>query len=264
MPSQRTPFLLMLIVSSSITFGSGSSDWNGYRKMLYNDLAKLGNKLDFVGAVPQDGDMEDGDSEGHRGFTIEQIAGSSGAGMAAAPNIVLLHAGTNDMNKENIDYRGAPDRLKNLMEKIFDYSPDAVIFVAQIIMSKTATTQYRIEDFNHEIPSMVKSFSSKKVVVVDMSTNLTRWDMKDNLHPNDDGFRKMADMWYGAIMDAEKNGLISKPGQPQTPPDQTSVAGCKSTPSWYNVGEIASGAKVYVLSPPPFLYTHVNTTQTIN
>lgn len=218
--------------------------------MLYNDLAKLGNKLDFVGGVPQDGDMEDGDSEGHRGFVIDEIAGSSGIGMAAAPNIVLLHAGTNDMNKDNIDYRNAPNRLKKLMEKIWDYSPDALILVAKIIMSKTAQTQYRIEDFNHEIPEMVKSFKDKKVAIVEMDTLLDRWDMKDNLHPADKGFRKMADAWYAAILDAEKQGLITKPGKASTPPDQTSVAGCKSTPSWYNVGEIASGAKVYVFFHP--------------
>ncbi|CAM1510739.1 Fc.00g082520.m01.CDS01 [Cosmosporella sp. VM-42] len=92
-----------------------------------------------------------------RGHGIEQV------GIFAAANIVLLHAGTNDM-KNNVDPPNTPARVKGLIDYIFKHSSDAVVL----------------------------------------------------------------------------------PGKAKIPPDSTSPENCKSTPSWYRVGEIATGARVFV------------------
>jgi hypothetical protein len=90
--------------------------------------------------------------------------------------------------------------------------------------------------------------NGKKVVLVPMNDALTTSDLADNLHPNDGGYEKMAAAYYQAIQAADADGLISKPGKWQDPPDATSPDRCRSTPSWYRVGFIADGAKVYVNS----------------
>jgi hypothetical protein len=73
--------------------------------------------------------MSDPDHEGHRGKIIDEISDLASIGISAAPNIVLLHAGTNDMNKD-VDTGNAPARLKKLIDKILKVSPKAVILVS--------------------------------------------------------------------------------------------------------------------------------------
>lgn len=202
--------------------------------------------------------MTDNYHEGHRGKFIEQIGEESYLGIGAGPNIVLLHAGTNDCNK-SIEVDTAPERLANLIDLILDSSPDAVVLVCQIIPSKRSDTQVRIKNFNDALPDIVDQFvaKKKKVHLVDMNKALTIADLKDDLHPKDVGYAKMADTWYDAILAVDKKNWISKPGKPTS----TSPENCQSTPSWYKVGQIADGAKVYGLPPSPALIPKANAGQ---
>ncbi|KAF2787072.1 carbohydrate esterase family 3 protein [Melanomma pulvis-pyrius CBS 109.77] len=239
--------LRVLPIGDSITWGAQSTDETGYRKSLFNQLANRGNTVNFVGGTPS-GQMADNDHEGHRGFIIDEISTASNVGIYAAANIVLLHAGTNDM-KNDIDPSNAPQRLKNLINKIFEHSEDAVVFVCQIIPANPVPfilTVPRIARFNSAIPDLVDEFVSagKKVMMVSMNNALLINDLADGLHPNDNGYLKMADAYYAAIEKADEKKWITKPGKGETPPTLTGPEFCKSTPSWYNVGQIANGAKI--------------------
>lgn len=186
---------------------------------------------------------------------IDEISDASNVGIYAAANIVLLHAGTNDMKNE-IDPSNAPLRLKKLIDKILKHSENAVVFVCQIIPADPAlypSTVPRIENFNAAIPDLVAEYVSagKKVMMISMNKALSIADLADGLHPNDNGYSKMANSYYAAIEEADEKDWISKPGKGETPPDSTGPAACKSTPSWYKVGQIADGAKMYVNSFPP-------------
>ncbi|KAM3070543.1 hypothetical protein ACMFMF_007997 [Clarireedia jacksonii] len=58
----------------SITYEYQSTDGNGYRLQIFNDLARsLNNTVDIIGSV-QAGTMADNNSEGHVGATIDEIA----------------------------------------------------------------------------------------------------------------------------------------------------------------------------------------------
>lgn len=236
----------MLPIGDSITWGAQSSDENGYRRVLHDNLVSRGNNVDFVGSLAN-GDFADDQHEGWRGKVIDEIRAYSGRGIYAAPNIVLLHAGTNDM-LHDLDTPNAPKRLKKLVDLIFQVNPDAAVFLCQIIPSTTASIQQRIEIFNAAIPGVVADYvkAGKKVTMVEMNKAVYYTDLKDNLHPNDGGYRKMAAAWYAAINEADGNGWISKAGKARDPPDSTSPDACQATPSWYHVGQIADGAKVYV------------------
>ncbi|KAL8704000.1 MAG: hypothetical protein Q9201_002832 [Fulgogasparrea decipioides] len=60
--------LRILPLGSSIVAGVGSSDGNGFRKFLKDDL--LGTKMQYVGSL-RSGSMTENYHEGHFDFTIE-------------------------------------------------------------------------------------------------------------------------------------------------------------------------------------------------
>lgn len=210
-------------------------------------MADRGNSVDFVGSISA-GDFADNQNEGHRGKIIQEISDMSGLGIYAAANIVLLHAGTNDMNF-NIDPDGAPDRLSKLIGYIYEHSPNAAVFVCQVIPSTTPAILARIQTFNKAIPGIVNDWinKGKHITLVDMYDVINKdTDLHDNLHPNTGGYSKMAHTWYDAITSADAKGWIVQAGTPSSPPSATGPEECKPTPAWKNVGKLAEGAKVYV------------------
>ena len=62
--------LRILPLGASITLGYGSSDANGYRLYLQEDLAST--TLQYVGSM-RNGSMSDNYHEGHSGFTIRSV-----------------------------------------------------------------------------------------------------------------------------------------------------------------------------------------------
>lgn len=186
--------------------------------------------------------MADNYNEGHNGATIDQIASFAGESLSQRPNVVLIHAGTNDMNLP-LDPSGAPDRLGNLIDTVLATCPDALVLVAQIIPSGGATTEANIIQFNAAIPGVVNARAHKgyHVLTVDMFTRLTSpKDYADGLHPNDIGYTIMGNVWYEALgyADAVLNWITPPIGSATKP----GLVYCPNLPVWYPQGEIANGA----------------------
>lgn len=199
-------------MGDSITYGIDSSDGNGYRQDLQNNL--YGSDQLFVGSV-KSGNMYDNDNEGHPGATINQIAGYAWNSLGDRPNVVLLHAGTNDLNNPNPTdpYSSAPDRLGSLIDEIVGACPDAAVLVAQIIGSADAGTQSRIDTFNSQVPGVVAARANKgqHVMVVDMSSVRGGDLSADGTHPTDSGYSKMAGIWWSAMSAADWKSWIQAP-----------------------------------------------------
>lgn len=132
--------------------------------------------------------MSDNYNEGHPGFTISRIAAVAGPALAMRPNIVLLHAGTNDLNNwpplANESYADAPARLGALVDEVVERCPGAVVLVAQIISAANVNTEARISAFNAAVPGVVRERVERggKVAVVDMS-GVGVGELVDGLHP---------------------------------------------------------------------------------
>lgn len=184
--------------------------------------------------------MSENQNEGHDGATIDEISNFATNVLKQRPNVVLLHAGTNDLDrKENV--ATAPDRLSALVDKISQACPDAAILVAKLIPSRSPGTETRIVEYNVAVSSIVanRKGAGKKVFLVNQFDALDpSRDLFDTLHPNDGGYSKMAGTWYNAIASvANTNKWIKDP-----------VAGsglkeeCAKNPVWYPQGEIANGA----------------------
>ena len=174
-------------LGDSITWGwinGGGS--NGYRERLLADLKASGNTVDFVG-TQKSGNMADNDNQGHPGFTISQIRGVAAGGLASKPNVVLIHAGTNDLNRGNPASEpdaDAPRRLGLLVDDVLKAVPNAVVIVAKIIPSKKSGLAANIKTFNNALPAIVAARVSKgsKVSIVDMNV-LSLNELSDDLHP---------------------------------------------------------------------------------
>ena len=153
------------------------------------------------------------------------------------PNIILLHAGTNDCNESPpVDPSHAPDRLGSLIDQLLRDAPDAVVLVAQIIHAESQTTDKLIKSFNNAIPGVVdqRVKQGHNVMVVDMRS-ITAADLIDGLHPSDAGYNKMADLWFKGIQEASEKGWIKAPKKPLSTPGQKGQSAgrfCTQPPFW--------------------------------
>ncbi|WP_279631408.1 SGNH/GDSL hydrolase family protein [Streptomyces aquilus] len=208
--ASTTPLRVMPI-GDSITWGVGSSTGNGYRAPLWDKLSTDGHPLDFVG-TGRAGSMSDPDNEGHSGYKIHQVSALTDASLTRyRPNVVTLMIGTNDLN-EVYQVSTATDRLRSLVNQITADVPDATVLVASLVVSTSGSEELYRPAYNQAIPQIVRDAQAagKRVAYVDMSS-LTTADLADGLHPNDSGYRKMADAFHRGIQTADSAGWLKNP-----------------------------------------------------
>ncbi len=196
-------------MGDSVTCGNQSSTGNGYRGPLHDDLTGAGHAVDFVGSA-RNGTMSDPDNEGHAGWRIDQLAGITDSSMATyKPDVVLLMAGTNDLG-QNYQVSTAPARLGGLVDKILRDDPKATVLVASLITSMNTVVAPLRPAYNTAVADMVstKKAAGEHVALADMSA-VTTADMFDALHPNDNGYKKMAVAWNKSIEAAAASGWIT-------------------------------------------------------
>ncbi|WP_406320024.1 ricin-type beta-trefoil lectin domain protein [Streptomyces sp. NBC_00519] len=201
----------LMPLGDSITWGVGSPSGNSYRSYLWNQLSAEGHAPDFVGSG-RNGTLSDPDNEGHSGWRIDQIAGIADSVLARyRPNVIILEIGTNDLNG-NYQIPTAPDRLRALIDQITRAAPDATVLLGTVIVSTSGTEEANRPAFNARLPGIVQDAQAagKHVRLVDMSA-LTSADLSDALHPNDNGFRKMADAFNAGVQAADADGWIKPP-----------------------------------------------------
>lgn len=177
-----------------------SGYWAGYRKPLYLSLQNSGYQPDFVGSQA-DGQLAgnfDYDHEGHGGQTAAYIASNIYGWLSMNPaDIILLHIGTNDLNI-NPQNTGAAD-VEAILNEIDNFSTDVIVVIARII--QTNPPQSYITQFNNNVQAMAEAriAAGDKIVIVNQENALTQGDMSDSLHPNEQGYAKMANVWFNAL-----------------------------------------------------------------
>jgi lysophospholipase L1-like esterase len=223
-PAYNLPLKIMPL-GDSITRGIiGNNDRNsgGYRTELWNKFVDDGLKVEFVGSQSNGPDrLSNKHHEGHAGWTIRQIAASVNEWLnASQPDLILLTVGTNDTAKSSL--RTMIDELSALIDQITSQSPDVHLLVASIPpihpTVKPAVRVLRAIYFNAAIPNIVNSkvAQGKKVDFVDMRSltvnDLTcslSLDLDNGLHPNAQGYRKIANFWHDAIFKVISNQQTS-------------------------------------------------------
>ncbi|WP_045743334.1 FG-GAP-like repeat-containing protein [Actinoplanes rectilineatus] len=204
--------LRVMPLGDSITRGTGSDPIYGYRNRLWNLVSQQDQyTIDYVGSVTSDAAMADMDHEGHRGWTTVQLRAEIDAWMdAQQPDVVLLHAGINDLNREGVSGETAVNRLDDLVNRIIFNRPSVTIVLSGLIPVSTG-----LQDKVAVVNAGARTIAAKevaegnKVRYVDMP--LTASQMADDLHPNNSGYVTMADAYFGALSKVVADGWARGP-----------------------------------------------------
>jgi hypothetical protein len=215
-PCPATGPCVIMPYGDSIT--EGFPIWGGYRIELFRMALAAGKDITFVGSAENGPNQVDGVAfpkkhEGHGGWTIQDSGNNQGIFKLAGPSItqykphiITLMIGTNDING-NIDVNNAPNRLNQLLDEIYKNAPDVLVILAQIVPSQTDGLNARISTYNAAFPDIVAGQVAKgrNLILIDMYSAFTRDAnyknslLGDNLHPNQAGYARMAEVWFETL-----------------------------------------------------------------
>ncbi|MFE9815912.1 GDSL-type esterase/lipase family protein [Streptomyces sp. NBC_00236] len=214
-----------------------------WRSLLWDQLENAGyTDIDFVGTLNAQSCAltHDADNEGHGGFLATTTADQNllpGWLAATAPDIVVMHFGTNDVWSSI-----APDTVlaayTKLVGQMRAHNPAMKVLVAQIIPvnpSSCAECAARTVAFNQRIPAWAQGITTAQspVTVVDQWTGFdTATDTYDGVHPNASGDAKMAARWYPALSALLTPGGPVDPEEPGEPGDQGCSAVLRTVSAW--------------------------------
>ncbi|MEL6588762.1 MAG: GDSL-type esterase/lipase family protein [Bacteroidota bacterium] len=219
----------ILPLGNSIT--QGQKGHPSYRPILWQMLQDAGLEVDFVGSMQQPYLCEaeespdfDPDHEGHWGYRTDQIIVHQGANnncraasesgslyrwlKAYTPDIALIHLGTNDLfQRPYFHFDEVIEAILSNLQVVFETlqkdNPEIVIYLAQLIPTSMWQHQGAIEDFNAVLPDFVERMAGAgyqiKLVPMPLGFDPDRHTY-DQVHPNPEGARLMADKWRDAIM----------------------------------------------------------------
>ena len=202
-------------LGGSITHGVGSSDQNGYRKVLLELLQSNGFNVRMVGSR-RAGTITNNEHEGWRGFRIDQIATrAEPSAEKLQPHLFTVNAGSNDCLQRN-EPREAGKRLENLVENLWLASPGSTIVLSSLVINCDGEVDRRVRAFNEQVEKLagVKASEGGKIVFVDMHGSdgpLMDDLVEDGIHPNDTGYTKMAKIWLRGINTASSRGYLPVP-----------------------------------------------------
>lgn len=217
-----TPVLRVMPLGDSITNGTGSNDTAGYRGFLWTFLKNAGYNVDFVGSATSNPGIIEGmdiNHEGHGGWKIDDRYGSNGkgiyemlptwCGMFEAPNVILLHLGTNDSGNDALTNMW---RTTEFLDRLHEFEPSAHVIASTLMWRKTAANYARIQAYNSYLTNVVQQQQAKgqKISILDMHAAVPGDDrleegqttyFDDGLHPNAAGYELMANAWLGALQE---------------------------------------------------------------
>jgi lysophospholipase L1-like esterase len=199
--------LRIMPAGDSLTRGTAglTRDSGGYRGALWARLA--GRRVDFVGAVRSGPFAIDRDNESWDGITVDELATRLLADLPVqAPDVVLLHVGTNDVIEG-----ASPDliagRLAALIDAAAVKAPRTRWLVALLVPVRGGNA-FRVQPdsiaaANARIRAAVADRAGRGLPVrlVEMQrVGLDSADFaRDGLHLSERGYAEMADAWLEAL-----------------------------------------------------------------
>ncbi|KAL6233333.1 SGNH hydrolase-type esterase domain-containing protein [Aspergillus navahoensis] len=213
--ASKVPLRIMPL-GGSITYGVGSPDGNGYRKTLYDILVARGYTTEMVGSR-RSGSMVNNHNEGWRGCRIDQIHEKAKAAARLLPNLFTVNAGSNDC-LQGFQIPSAGARLDALIEELWTLAPGATVILSTLLVTSNKQANATIFRVNEQIRDLVerKSAQQKSILLAEMYSCVgapqLRDLVEDGVHPNADGYAKMAIIWADSIDKAARSGILRRPG----------------------------------------------------
>ncbi len=186
-----------------------------YRSFLWYKLQEADYDVDFVGSLTTGWDVHppfDGDNEGHPGWDTYDIAGYIYNFLKANPaDIILLMAGANDWDT-------SVDGIDNTLNEIDRYERDYHCHI-KVILARIPNRQNHSEEwmsiFNRNLQNLANNRIARgdDIYVVDMEYGAGidyAHDFQDRTHLNDNGYAKLANVWFNALKMSLKPSYIKK------------------------------------------------------
>ncbi|KAI1341115.1 carbohydrate esterase family 3 protein [Xylariaceae sp. FL0016] len=168
--------------------------------------------VNWVGSGKTENNCQDSkydrDNEGHSGFLAINIANSKqlvGWLQKNPADVITMHLGTNDIVQQNKPTDQIIAAFTTLVGVMRDSNPNMKIIVAQIIPLGIGNYNTAIQALNKAIPAWAEGLNKTEspIWVVDQYTGFSGSTMlRDGVHPNAAGDKKMADTWYPAVLNA--------------------------------------------------------------
>ncbi|WP_145065945.1 GDSL-type esterase/lipase family protein [Engelhardtia mirabilis] len=228
-------------LGDSITVGFGATA--GYRFPLQVALQTAGvDSIDFVGSSTVNSPvfLPDPEHEGHGGWTLADLVFHDGQGLEPdssieqiltlhAPEVLLLHAGTNDMFEGGTWQESLP-RLRDLLERIHAFDPEITTVVAAIIPTADPSVNLLVRWYNARLAELLAELSGagQRLVLADMQTACPTFVSGDgtDVHPDFNCYVKMANEWAAGLVALGE-------AMPQPPVLQPVVTGVTATASGF-------------------------------
>jgi hypothetical protein len=129
--------------------------------------------------------------------------------IADQPDVILLHIGTNDITQDSYDANEVNSILNVIDAYEVGNNRHVTVVLALIINRRidgSATKRTWTTQFNSDVNVIAANriANGDDIIVVNMESALDYnivVDMDDEVHPNDNGYIKMAGVWYGALAD---------------------------------------------------------------
>lgn len=192
-PLDTSEHLRIMPLGDSITCGYGGTPDISYRRALASYVTEVQQiwTASYVGSQ----DSPVGRHEGHAGWRLDELTPHTAEWMAAArPDVVLLHCGVNDA-RAGACASVMAERMRDLLAAILTSSPTVRVIVSDLIAPWYGTTNDRasvaVQRFNALLPSVVAG-AGPRASLVRVSLAVPSSLLGDGLHPNDEGYERMA------------------------------------------------------------------------
>ncbi|KAI1805428.1 carbohydrate esterase family 3 protein [Daldinia bambusicola] len=221
-----TPLRIMFL-GASVTRGEVSTGDRGYRKHLRDGLVSRGNPVNCVG-FNRFGDFPDNDVEGYGANRIRQIrAHAEQAVPYLQPNLVLIQVGTSDCFQKD-DPANILARMRELVEYLLSASPRATVILSTVLTTPNLEFEPCMKSANAQIRQAATDLirEGKPVALAEMhyDQGLPRRPRpedigNDRIHPTNEGYFMMGDIFMEKIREVGKKGFIKYPVDNGIPDD---------------------------------------------
>lgn len=117
-------------------------------------------------------------------------------------SVVAANVDSNDCG-QNRDTANAGARMKSLIDDIYSKLPDVTIVLSTLVKSRDRRTC--AEDLSRQFRDLVKNeYRGKRMGLADIDSVIQMSQLaSDGIHPNDDGYKLFAAVWWNAISKLE-------------------------------------------------------------
>ncbi len=201
----------IMVLGDSIGYGTGDPSGNSFRTYLHTLLTAAGLSPTWIGPQVSGTAPADHTRSVVGRTTVDHsadIATIIGGGGSYHPTLILVFIGTNDANDATLTTNFATN-YEALMSSCHSLEPSARFVAVLLPTGGDANRRTRINTINGVLPTSIATLQGSGLLiatadcrVLSFGQDMLRSETPSYLHPNADGFAKLADALYPAVMNA--------------------------------------------------------------